>query len=54
MQKILEDFLKNINNGRLFKAQITIASKLNIARASVSKWCSGKAMPSEENIKKMA
>ncbi len=54
MNKNLEKFLKEINNGILKNSQKVIANALNIDITAVSKWCKGKNKPSEENIIKMA
>lgn len=54
MQKKIQDFLKEANNGRIYNAQQVVAKALGIDATSVSKWCTGKTKPSEENIMKMA
>ena len=54
MQKKIQDFLKEVNNGRIYNAQQVVAKALGIDATSVSKWCSGKTKPSAENILKMA
>ncbi len=54
MNKILENFLKEINKGRLYKAQKFVAEKTGVSDVTVSKWCSGKMLPSDDNIAKMA
>ncbi len=54
MNEQLEKFLKEINRGRLYKAQKVIAEALEISEVAVSKWCSGKNIPSENNIEKIA
>ena len=53
MNKI-ENFLKSINHQKLAGSKLKLAKALGISSTSVSKWCSGKAEPSIENIEKMA
>ncbi len=54
MQKELQNFFKEINGGKLRGYQKIIANALNIDVTAVSKWSSGVAKPSEDNIRKMA
>ena len=54
MNNLLNKFLKEINKGRLYKAQKILADKLDVSDVTVSKWCSGKMQPSDDNITKMA
>ena len=50
----IEKFLKSINFNKLAGSKLKLAKMLNVSSTSVSKWCSGKAEPSLENIDKMA
>ena len=54
MKKEIQDFLKEINDGKVYNAQKKLADMLSVDSAAVSKWCSGKALPSLDNISKMA
>lgn len=52
--KTLEELLKEWNNGVLRGARRRLSEELGINEATVSMWVSGRAKPSEENIKKMS
>ncbi len=54
MQEKLEEFFKEINGGKLRGSQKILADAVGIDVTAVSKWSSGVASPSEDNIKKMA
>lgn len=49
-EKLLKDFNSGIKSG----SQSKLAKKLGIVSQSVNQWLSGKTIPSEENIVKMA
>jgi SOS-response transcriptional repressor LexA len=49
-----ENFLKEINDGKLFGAQAKLAKLLRIAQPSVLRWFKDGKEPSREHIKKMA
>lgn len=54
MKKEFEKFLREINDGKLNKAQKKLADLLGLTEASVSRWISGKAKPTDDNIIKMS
>lgn len=54
MIKELEFLIKELNNGRVRGATIAISDLLGISNVSVHNWIKGKAIPSKENIEKIA
>ncbi len=49
-----ENLLKDFNSGIKAGSQSKLAKKLGIVSQAVNQWLSGKTVPSEENIIKMA
>ena len=54
MKKEIEMFLREINDGKLNKAQKKLADLLKVSEPSVSNWLAGKTKMSDENIIKLA
>ena len=54
MKKEIEEFLREINDGKLNKAQKKLADILNVSKPSVSNWLAGKTKMSDDNIIKLA
>lgn len=54
MIKDLEELIKELNNGKVFGATISISKWLKISNVAVHNWLSGKSVPSEDNIIKIA
>ncbi len=54
MNDALEQLLKDLNNGQLHGAISNLGKILGVSHVAISNWVSGKAKPSEDNIKKIA
>ena len=54
MKKEIEDFLREINDGKLNKAQKKLADILKVSKPSVSNWLAGKTKMSDDNVIKLA
>lgn len=54
MKKEIEDFLREINGGKINKAQKKLADLLKVSEPTVSNWLSGKIKMSDENAIKLA
>lgn len=54
MKKEIEEFLREINDGKINKAQKKLANLLGLSESAISRWLSGKAKPTDDNIVKMA
>lgn len=54
MIKDLENLIKELNDGKLRGAPTTLAKMLKISDVSVHNWLVGKAIPSKENLNKIA
>ena len=54
MIKDLEDLIKELNNGKVFGATISISKWLKISNVTVHNWLTGKTIPSDKNIKEIA
>jgi len=54
MNKNLEKFLKEINNGKIYGSNKKLATILKITEASVGQWIKGRNAPTEDNMQKIA
>lgn len=54
MKKEIERFLRDVNDGKINKAQKKLADLLGLSESAISRWLSGKAKPTDDNIIKMA
>lgn len=54
MIKDLENLIKQLNNGKIHGATVSLSKFLKISNVSVHNWLAGKSIPSEENINKIA
>ena len=54
MKEVLEQLIKDLNNGKMHGATSNIGKLLGVSHVSIHNWLTGKANPSEDNIKKMA
>ena len=54
MKEVLEQLIKDLNNGKMHGATSNIGKLLGVSHVSIHNWLTGKANQSEDNIKKMA
>lgn len=54
MEEALEQLIKDLNKGKMHGATSNIGKLLGVSHVAIHNWFTGKATPSEENIKKMA